>query len=264
MSQASPRGKAKPRPVNSCAVAGGAGDAARPLTSALRRVETLPRYRPMRRRRARMPPSSIRGSATAAPRQARRRVRGHIRPAIARPAGGGVGTVRLPHGLGSALPPADRDAATQNAAGDGSQPERTANGEAGAAAATPYGAGGTTGYLRLPVRRRRRLPRPPGLQRGTAEVAPPNGDTPAGDTADQRAACGRRVPAPPAAATPTSAYRRSCAGRPRPISRRRTAGYPSTAARPGTQPPPRRGRVTRRSTRAIWGAATSRARPWTA
>ncbi len=88
-----------------------------------------------------------------------------------------------PGGLGSALPRDDRGATTQNAAGDGSQPESTANGEAGAAAATPYGAGGTTGYLRLPVRRRRRLPRPPGLQRGMADVAPPNGETPAGDTA---------------------------------------------------------------------------------
>ena len=93
-SQASPRGKAKPRPVNSCAVDGGAGDDARPLTPALRWATTLPRYRPMRRRRARKPTSSIRGAMTAAPRQARRRIRGHIRPAIARPAGGGVGAVR--------------------------------------------------------------------------------------------------------------------------------------------------------------------------
>ena len=93
-SQASPRGETKPRPVNSCAVAGGAGDDARPLMPGLRWAKNLPRYRPMRRRRARMPPSSIRGAMTAAPSQARRRVRGHIRPAIARPAGGGVGTVR--------------------------------------------------------------------------------------------------------------------------------------------------------------------------
>ncbi len=43
-----------------------------------------------------MPPSSIWEAATAAARQARRRVRQHIRPAIACPAGGGVGTVRCP------------------------------------------------------------------------------------------------------------------------------------------------------------------------
>jgi hypothetical protein len=90
-SQASPRGETKPRPANSCVVAGGAGDDARCLTPALRRAETLRWYRPMKRRQARMPPSSIREAATAA-RQARRRVRQDIQPAIAR-AGGGVGTV---------------------------------------------------------------------------------------------------------------------------------------------------------------------------
>jgi hypothetical protein len=94
-SQASPRGETKPRPVNSCAAADGAGDDARCLTPALRRAETLRWYRPMKRRRARMPKPSIRGAMTAAPRQARRRVRQDIQPAIAR-AGGGVGTVHRP------------------------------------------------------------------------------------------------------------------------------------------------------------------------
>jgi hypothetical protein len=41
-----------------------------------------------------MPPSSIRAAPSSAAGQARRRVRQHIRPAIACPAGGGVGTVR--------------------------------------------------------------------------------------------------------------------------------------------------------------------------
>ena len=93
-SQANPRGEAKPRPVNSCAVGGGAGDDARPLTPAPRRAATLPRYRPMRRPRARILLSSIRELATAAPRQARPRVRQHTRPATARTAG--VGIVRRP------------------------------------------------------------------------------------------------------------------------------------------------------------------------
>jgi hypothetical protein len=50
----------------------------------------------MKRRWARIPPPSIRGAATAAPREARHRERQHIRLAIARPAGVGVGTVRRP------------------------------------------------------------------------------------------------------------------------------------------------------------------------
>ena len=130
-----------------------------------------------------MPPSSIREAATAAARQARRRVRRHIRPAIACPAGGGVGTVRclMVWDPRCRRPIAMRRHRTQQVTALSRRGRLTS--EAGAAAATPYGAGGTTGYLRLPVRRRRRLPRPPGLQRGTAEVAPPNGDTPAGDTA---------------------------------------------------------------------------------
>src|SRR5271170_5977333 len=86
-----------------------------------------------------------------------------------------------PGGLGSALPPADPSAVAQIPAGDGSQPESTANGEPGAAAAGT--ARGATRYLRLPVRGRRQLPRPPGLQRGTADASPPSNDTPAGDAA---------------------------------------------------------------------------------
>ena len=262
-SQASPRGIAKPRPVNSCAVDGGAGGAARPLRPAPRWPATLPRYRPMRRRRARMPKPSIRGAMTAAPRQARRRIRGHIRPVIARPRRRRRRRPP-PGGLGSALPRDDRGAATQNAAGGGSQPESTANGEAGAAAATPYGAGGTTGYLRLPVRRRRRLPRPPGLQRGMADVAPPNGETPAGDTAASAPRAEGEFPPRRRRRRPPLRIGEAVPAGQRPISRRRAAGCPSTAVWPGTQPPARRGKTARRSTRAIWGAATSRARPWTA
>ncbi len=263
-SQASPKGEAKPRPVTRCAVAGGAGGDARPLTPAPRRAKTLPRYRPIRRRRARMPPSSIRGSATAAPRQARRRVRGHY-TAGDRPHRRRRRRRRPPPvGLGSALPPADRGAATQNATGDGSQLDSAASGEPGAAAAAPEAARGATGYLRLPVRRRRRLPRPPGLQRGAAEVAPPNGDTPAGDTA---------VSAPRAEGEFPPRRRRR---RPPPrIGEAVPAGQDQSAdsARRDTPRPPHgRGpnrrpgeeRLARRSTSAIWGAATSRARPRTA
>ena len=88
-----------------------------------------------------------------------------------------------PGGLGSALPRDDLAAAPQNAAGDGSRPGSFGDGEPGAAAASPGGAGGATGYLRLPVRRRRRLSHPPGLQRGTADTAPPNADAQGGDLA---------------------------------------------------------------------------------
>jgi hypothetical protein len=88
---------------------------------------------------------------------------------------------RPPGGLGSALPPADPGAVVQNVAGDGSQPESAADSGPGAAAANATG--GATRYLRLPVRGRRRLPRPPGLQRGTAEAAPPSGDTAEGEAA---------------------------------------------------------------------------------
>ncbi len=173
-----------PRPRTSRAVAGGAGDGGRCLTPPLRRAAAPPECRPMRRHQAANAAAVDLGvgdgsaeagptaSAQSAPpttgdRPHRRRRRRHRPP---------------PHGLGSGLPPADRGAATQNAEGDGSQPESAASSELGAAVAASDGAGGTTRYLRLPVRRRRRLPRPPGLQRGSADASPPNGDAPAGDT----------------------------------------------------------------------------------
>lgn len=94
-----------------------------------------------------------------------------------------------PGGLGSALPRADAGTAAGDMPGDGSEVQGIAGGEAGAAPASADAARGATGYLRLPVRGRRRLPRPPGLQRGAADGAPPNGDA----QADGAEAGGTRV-----------------------------------------------------------------------
>ena len=96
-----------------------------------------------------------------------------------RPPPGAVGATPAPGALGSALPPVD---ALMRADGDSdvSALEESASREA---AGSEVGAGSQRPrhYLRRPVRGRRQLPRPPGLQAGLVETAPAAGETQPGD-----------------------------------------------------------------------------------
>ena len=87
-----------------------------------------------------------------------------------------------PGALGSALPSAEPSIVDPGGAG--------AAPEGGAEAGAPR----PTLHLRRPVRGRRQLPRPPGLQRGAAEPAPSGGDAPAGEAAVDAAPAGAPRP----------------------------------------------------------------------
>ena len=138
-----------------------------------------------------------------------------------------------PGALGSALPSAEPSIVDPGGAG--------AAPEGGAEAGAPR----PTLHLRRPVRGRRQLPRPPGLQRGAAEPAPSGGDAPAGEAAVDAAPAGaprpegefprrrrRRRPPPRAgeAAGTTTRPARRMAPRARAAGRRADAGATAVPA----------------------------------
>jgi hypothetical protein len=194
-----------PAAASAAAAAGAPGDMPEPSHPAVQR-ESAPNGEPRRRRRRRRrPPRVLSAGAEPAPIASGEAASGEVagagnplpgeggatspRPEVAWPAGerphrrrprrrrpASMPSGSAPRALGSALPPIEPTAPA--AGGDAAAAEGSAEAMAGVAE------GGSTHaarYLRRPVRGRRRLPRPPGLQRGTTEgVSPPDaGEVPA-------------------------------------------------------------------------------------
>ena len=154
-----------------------------------------------------------------------------------RPPPGAQGSAPL--GLGSALSPSD--AVPEEFGGEGPAAERTAEGTAGG----ETGPRGRTLHLRRPVRGRRQLPRPPGMQRGLAEAAPPApgdpsaGEAPAGGFAGAPRAAGdfpprRRHRRPPPRAAAAAGEGEAARSAPGEADRPRSRGR---GPRPGSHPP---------------------------
>src|SRR5271165_7535146 len=94
-----------------------------------------------------------------------------------RPPPGAIGATPAPGALGSALPPVDASAGADSDSGVAA-PEESAAGEGDGA---PGSSQWPRVYLRRPVRGRRQLSRPPGLQAGLVASLPVAGETQPGD-----------------------------------------------------------------------------------
>jgi hypothetical protein len=177
---------------------------------------------------AQRPAFAPHGGAGGGDRPHRHRRRHRPPPSSAAPA---------PGGLGSALPAAEAGAlesGTDNSAEDEAD---------GGAPGGERGSGRTVLRLRRPVRGRRQLPRPPGLQSGMAETPPPTEDMPADAAASADgapAAMPRRE-----GELPRRRRRRRPPLRPAGVEPRDEAQSASTAPREGGQPPRGDGRYRR-------------------